>query len=142
MLCDHGMGFLVSVFPCQLDDLILFVGQSQYLKMYSQYCSNQNASNRMFNHLTKHNKAFEELARDLSRHPDCRLLDLPAYLIKPMQRVCKYPLLLREIVKHTPDSHSDYQTLQEALQLISSTVLVGVSLLLSPLIGWSPHLLT
>ncbi|KAG5457160.1 MAG: Dbl homology domain-containing protein, partial [Olpidium bornovanus] len=30
-----------------------------------------------------------------------RNLDLRAYLLLPVQRLCKYPLLLKEILKHT-----------------------------------------
>ncbi|KAI9184571.1 Guanine nucleotide exchange factor for Cdc42p [Blastocladiella emersonii ATCC 22665] len=28
--------------------------------------------------------------------------ELPSYLIKPIQRICRYPLLLKELLKHTP----------------------------------------
>ncbi|KAI8983629.1 Dbl homology domain-containing protein [Pilobolus umbonatus] len=37
--------------------------------------------------------------------------DLPSLLIKPVQRILKYPLLLREITALTPESHPDYEQL-------------------------------
>ncbi|KAI8882148.1 hypothetical protein K501DRAFT_187400 [Backusella circina FSU 941] len=37
--------------------------------------------------------------------------DLPSLLIKPVQRILKYPLLLREIVQLTPENHPDYDQL-------------------------------
>ncbi|KAL7336236.1 hypothetical protein PS15p_201596 [Mucor circinelloides] len=37
--------------------------------------------------------------------------DLPSLLIKPVQRVLKYPLLLREIVALTPEFHRDFDQL-------------------------------
>jgi cell division control protein 24 len=33
-------------------------------------------------------------------------LELPSYLIKPIQRICKYPLLLRELIRFTENSSS------------------------------------
>ena len=41
-------------------------------------------------------------------------LALNNYLIKPMQRLCKYPLLLRELLKATPETDSGYQDLVDA----------------------------
>ncbi|KAF4598861.1 hypothetical protein EYR38_007272 [Pleurotus pulmonarius] len=40
--------------------------------------------------------------------------DLPSLLIKPVQRLLKYPLLIQAIIDATPPSHSDYQRLKEA----------------------------
>lgn len=36
-------------------------------------------------------------------------------LIKPVQRIMKYPLLLAELWQATPEDHPDHQPLQEAL---------------------------
>lgn len=33
--------------------------------------------------------------QEASQNPECRGLDLQAWLIKPLQRLCKYPLLMR-----------------------------------------------
>jgi hypothetical protein len=39
-------------------------------------------------------------------------MPLEAYLIMPMQRICRYPLVLSEIYKHTPDDWPDKKTLK------------------------------
>lgn len=39
-------------------------------------------------------------------------------MIKPVQRVLKYPLLLREILSLTPADHSDYNELVPAVKEI------------------------
>jgi len=44
-----------------------------------------------------------------------RFLHLEDFLIAPVQRLCKYPLLLRELKKFTPESHSDFKPVQEAM---------------------------
>lgn len=42
-------------------------------------------------------------------------LQLNDLLIKPVQRIMKYPLLLGELWQATPEDHPDYRPLQEAL---------------------------
>ncbi|XP_051240136.1 rho guanine nucleotide exchange factor 38 isoform X2 [Dicentrarchus labrax] len=49
---------------------------------------------------------------DLEGKPN--LLDMGSLLIKPVQRIMKYPLLLRELWQATPEDHPDYRPLQEA----------------------------
>ncbi|XP_074128843.1 rho guanine nucleotide exchange factor 38 isoform X2 [Sminthopsis crassicaudata] len=43
------------------------------------------------------------------------LLDMGSLLIKPVQRVMKYPLLLSELRNSTPPTHPDYKELEDAL---------------------------
>ncbi|XP_039406275.1 rho guanine nucleotide exchange factor 38 [Corvus cornix cornix] len=43
------------------------------------------------------------------------LIDLGSLLIKPVQRLMKYPLLLHELLNSTPASHPDHKALQDAL---------------------------
>ncbi|KAF5092264.1 hypothetical protein D0Z00_004667 [Geotrichum galactomycetum] len=42
--------------------------------------------------------------------------ELHCYLIKPIQRICKYPLLLRELIKYTPEDWPAYPDLIDALE--------------------------
>lgn len=46
-------------------------------------------------------------------------------LIKPVQRVMKYPLLLGELWQATPEDHPDYRPLQEAL---TATKIINVNI--------------
>uniref|UniRef100_A0A4X2K4Y4 Dynamin-binding protein n=1 Tax=Vombatus ursinus TaxID=29139 RepID=A0A4X2K4Y4_VOMUR len=46
------------------------------------------------------------------------LLDMGSLLIKPVQRVMKYPLLLCELRNATPPSHPDYRELEDALAAV------------------------
>lgn len=43
------------------------------------------------------------------------LYELPATLLKPVQRILRYPLLLKEILKHTPEHWPHHHELQMAL---------------------------
>ena len=42
------------------------------------------------------------------------MLDMGSLLIKPVQRIMKYPLLLSELWQATPENHPDFRPLQEA----------------------------
>nr|DBA28857.1 TPA: hypothetical protein GDO54_009148 [Pyxicephalus adspersus] len=46
------------------------------------------------------------------------LLDMGSLMIKPIQRVMKYPLLLCELLNSTPQCHPDFKTLQDAFTAI------------------------
>jgi len=41
---------------------------------------------------------------------------LQSYLIEPIQRIPRYELLFKELLKHTPDDHPDKPNLEKALQ--------------------------
>jgi hypothetical protein len=44
-------------------------------------------------------------------------------MIKPVQRICKYPLLLKELINKTEPTHPEYATLKEAQAKIEDIVL-------------------
>src|SRR6218665_578974 len=52
----------------------------------------------------------------------CRLqqkmieIPLEGFLLTPIQKICKYPLQLKELIKYTWPSHPDYASLQVALE--------------------------
>lgn len=48
------------------------------------------------------------------------LMDMGSLMIKPVQRVMKYPLLLCELLNSTPVSHPDHKALQEALSTMKN----------------------
>lgn len=48
----------------------------------------------------------------------CRLptLRLDAFLLRPVQQLCRYPLLLATLLQRTPKAHHDYKAVSAALQ--------------------------
>ena len=63
--------------------------------MYKVYCANQNTSLTTVETMTKKNAQFKKILDVCHGDVRCRGLFLQSFLIKPIQRVCKYPLLLR-----------------------------------------------
>ena len=73
---------------------------------YIKFCSNQlNSSNRL-DYLSSTSVTFREQLRKIQNNPATKKMPLSAFLIKPMQRITKYPLLLKNILENTPTDSS------------------------------------
>ncbi|ELT97753.1 hypothetical protein CAPTEDRAFT_180035 [Capitella teleta] len=100
-----------------------FIKHQKGFEIYSEYCNN-------------HPIAIEELRllqKDSRYHQffeACRLLQqminipLEGFLLNPVQKICKYPLQLKELLKHTRPEHPDYEPLKEALDTMKQIALL------------------
>ncbi|MDP2439738.1 MAG: hypothetical protein Q8P67_28645, partial [archaeon] len=105
-----------------------FVRLGPYLKSYTVYCAQQQNAVAHVLALSAKNERLSEVLNHYKSTPDARKLDLPSYLIKPVQRICKYPLLLRELIRATPEGHPDNEILQKAegmVQAVASAINEG-----------------
>lgn len=66
---------------------------------YSPYCENLVKARHMKNKLIQQRTGFAEFLEEAQEDPHCNKQDLQSFLIKPLQRLCKYPLLLKELKK-------------------------------------------
>eukprot|EP00002_Diphylleia_rotans_P025719 TRINITY_DN5095_c0_g1_i1.p1 TRINITY_DN5095_c0_g1~~TRINITY_DN5095_c0_g1_i1.p1 ORF type:complete len:1116 (+),score=214.64 TRINITY_DN5095_c0_g1_i1:44-3391(+) len=97
----------------------IFVKYGAALKLYSNYCAAYDNILAAITKLRQSNSGFRKFLKSALQKEVCRGLDLSGFLIKPVQRICKYPLLLRELLKYTPSDHKDYQSIDEALQIVN-----------------------
>ncbi|XP_029682655.1 rho guanine nucleotide exchange factor 3-like isoform X3 [Takifugu rubripes] len=91
------------------------------LSAYTPYCSNQVKAKALLDQKKQDRRVQDFLQRCL-QSPFSRKLDLWNFLDIPRSRLVKYPLLLREILKHTPNDHADRQLLDEAMLVVQSVV--------------------
>ncbi|XP_026204218.1 rho guanine nucleotide exchange factor 3-like isoform X2 [Anabas testudineus] len=91
------------------------------LSAYTPYCSNQVKAKALLDQKKQDRRVQDFLQRCL-QSPFSRKLDLWNFLDIPRSRLVKYPLLLREILKHTPNDHPDRQHLDEAMLMVQSVV--------------------
>ncbi|XP_007526641.1 neuroepithelial cell-transforming gene 1 protein isoform X2 [Erinaceus europaeus] len=96
------------------------------LNAYKDYCSNQLAAKALLDQKKQDPRVQDFLQRCLES-PFSRKLDLWSFLDIPRSRLVKYPLLLKEILRHTPKDHPDVQLLEEALSIIQG-VLADINL--------------
>ncbi|XP_034941073.1 serine-rich adhesin for platelets [Chelonus insularis] len=92
-------------------------------RMYSEYCNSHPMAIVTLQELYRHNrysKFFEacRLMRGLIEIP------LDGYLLTPVQRICKYPLQLAELLKYTKVDHPDYNKIREALDAMRAVAVL------------------
>uniref|UniRef100_A0A663MSY2 Rho guanine nucleotide exchange factor 38 n=1 Tax=Athene cunicularia TaxID=194338 RepID=A0A663MSY2_ATHCN len=83
---------------------------------YKIYCYRHDDAHTMLESYEKDEELKQHLrhcVQSLKGKPN--LMDMGSLMIKPVQRVMKYPLLLCELLNSTPASHPDHKVLQDAL---------------------------
>ncbi|KAM9335047.1 neuroepithelial cell-transforming gene 1 protein [Symphorus nematophorus] len=91
------------------------------LNAYKDYCSNQLAAKALLDQKKQDRRVQDFLQRCLES-PFSRKLDLWSFLDIPRSRLVKYPLLLKEILKHTPPEHPDAASLEKAITVIQGVL--------------------
>eukprot|EP01137_Pigoraptor_chileana_P009051 Opistho-2@56727 len=102
----------------------VFLTLAEFFKVYTLYCGNYDSALILYDKESKRNKSFKQFIDAATLREECRGLNLLSYLIKPVQRICKYPLLIREILRHTTPDKPDHQALTKALTKIETVVAI------------------
>ncbi|CAJ1065308.1 rho guanine nucleotide exchange factor 26-like [Xyrichtys novacula] len=104
-----------------ISDIVSKHAQSNF-DPYVTYCSNEVYQQRTLQRLVSKNPAFKEVLTRIEGHPDCRNLPMISFLILPMQRITRLPLLMDTICQKTPKDSSQYEECKKALQAVSKVV--------------------
>jgi hypothetical protein len=107
--------------PTHLNIAKCFVDMAQDLEVYLEFCSKQDSVNQNIKELRATNNDLDIFLEYCYLRRECRNLDINALLIKPIQRICKYPLLLSELEKQSRDT-PDHPVTVNAYNLIQSLV--------------------
>uniref|UniRef100_A0A667Y9Q6 Rho guanine nucleotide exchange factor (GEF) 16 n=1 Tax=Myripristis murdjan TaxID=586833 RepID=A0A667Y9Q6_9TELE len=95
---------------------------AHHFEPYIVYCSNETFQQRTLQMLLGSNTAFKETLKQIESSSDCGGLPMISFLILPMQRVTRLPLLLDTICQKTPDKTAEYFAAVWALHAISKLV--------------------
>ncbi|XP_067125638.1 rhoGEF domain-containing protein gxcJ [Centruroides vittatus] len=97
----------------------LFLESSSMVHAFETYCIRQGAASMLLANLEKEKELLRIFLRvSQMENTLLRRMNLPAFLMVPVQRVTKYPLLLNRLYKVTPYHHQDRESLKEAQQKI------------------------
>ncbi|XP_020634051.3 rho guanine nucleotide exchange factor 25 isoform X2 [Pogona vitticeps] len=110
----HKDYFLKQLEKCLEDpDLLaeLFIKHERRLHMYVVYCQNKPKSEHIVSEFI--DTYFEELKQELGHR-----LQLNDLLIKPVQRIMKYQLLLKDFLKYYGKAGKDTQQLEKAVEVM------------------------
>ncbi|XP_061833636.2 rho guanine nucleotide exchange factor 25 isoform X1 [Nerophis lumbriciformis] len=110
----HKSYFLAELEKCVADpDTLaqLFIKHERRLHMYVVYCQNKPKSEHVVSEYLE--TFFEDLRQQLGHR-----LQLNDLLIKPVQRIMKYQLLLKDFLKHYSKAGRDVEELQKAVEVM------------------------
>ncbi|XP_051745999.1 FYVE, RhoGEF and PH domain-containing protein 6 isoform X4 [Ctenopharyngodon idella] len=96
----------------------IFVQKGPYLKMYSTYIREFDRNVALLDEQCRKNPPFASVVRQFETSPRCASLALKHYLLKPVQRIPQYQLLLTDYLKNLPEDSSDYKDTQTALSVV------------------------
>jgi len=102
----------------------IFLRFVEFFKMYKVFTQNRPTFILTYEQLKKSNAQFRAFLETQMADPRSNNLGLTDYHIKPLQRLTKYPLLLKALRERTPQDHPDYTNIVLAEQKIGDVVVV------------------
>nr|XP_009684847.1 PREDICTED: spermatogenesis-associated protein 13 isoform X3 [Struthio camelus australis] len=96
-----------------------FLQHQEGFAIYSEYCNNHPGACIELSKLMKQGKYrhFFEACRLLQQMID---IAIDGFLLTPVQKICKYPLQLAELLKYTTQEHSDYNDIKAAYEAMKN----------------------
>ncbi|KAJ8314820.1 hypothetical protein KUTeg_006970 [Tegillarca granosa] len=86
-----------------------------HMTPYIRFCSCQLSAAALIQHKTETSPEFKEVQKICVQNSKTKGMPLSSFLLKPMQRITKYPLMIEKILQYTPEDHPDNQNLTDAL---------------------------
>uniref|UniRef100_A0A8C9ML79 Intersectin-1 n=1 Tax=Serinus canaria TaxID=9135 RepID=A0A8C9ML79_SERCA len=94
----------------------ILTAQLPHMQPYIRFCSCQLNGAALIQQKTDEVPDFKDFVKRLAMDPRCKGMPLSSFLLKPMQRVTRYPLIIKNILENTPENHPDHSHLKQALE--------------------------
>eukprot|EP00727_Mastigamoeba_balamuthi_P009157 m51a1_g4864 hypothetical protein (943) ;mRNA; f:330125-334537 len=93
-----------------------------FINVYIEYCASQMQQTELLSSIARNSRLRDALERIRVSSPELRKLDLASFVAKPLQRVTKYPLFFRDLIKNTELDHPDYRELEAVEKALDSVL--------------------
>ncbi|XP_023662682.2 intersectin-2-like isoform X2 [Paramormyrops kingsleyae] len=100
--------------PVQMIGDIL-ASELSHMQAYIRFCSCQLNGAALLQQKTDKEPEFKDFLKKIATDHRCKGMPLSSFLLKPMQRITRYPLIIKNILENTPENHLDHGHLREAL---------------------------
>jgi len=104
-IAKQGQAAIGSVFKKLIDNL----------KLFKQYASNISLSLEKHFVNRKKNNNYDKLVSQAEAGDRCAGTTLKDFLVKPVERIIKYPSILKELLECTPETHPDYSITKKTI---------------------------
>uniref|UniRef100_A0A3Q3EY02 Intersectin 2a n=1 Tax=Labrus bergylta TaxID=56723 RepID=A0A3Q3EY02_9LABR len=94
----------------------LLASELAHMQPYIRFCSCQLNAAALLQNKTYNQPDFKDFLKKIATNYRCKGMPLSSFLLKPMQRITRYPLLIKNILEHTQEVHADRGPLREALE--------------------------
>merc|ERR1719410_3208111 len=97
----------------------VIIKKGPYLKLYTVYIRDFSAMNFHFDEVCQRYPKFGKLVKEFEKLPRCQNLKLKHFMLKPVQRLPQYKLLLEDYLKHLVTDSIDWDDTTLALKIVS-----------------------
>lgn len=96
----------------------VIVKKGPFLKLYSMYIQNFEAQTNFLDECCQKYPRFAKALKDFEGSDRCKKLALKHYMLKPVQRIPQYRLLLEDYLSYQDPDSVDYADTQTALHIV------------------------
>ena len=97
----------------------VIVKKGPFLKLYTTYIREFSAVNHHFDECCTRHPKFARLVKEFEKKEKCRNLKLKHFMLRPVQRLPQYKLLLEDYLKHIDENSEDFDDTTSALRIVS-----------------------
>ncbi|KAI8996474.1 Dbl-like domain-containing protein [Trametes punicea] len=91
-----------------------------FREAYMEYVPNYPIAAYRIDNEMANNPAFKAFVDQCTRHPDAHRLDMKNFINRPIPRLLRYELLLKNILDETPEGHEDRDYIPQVLDVIKA----------------------